>query len=86
MSLKRNEKLNRLKGMIVGGMNDMNDNKIPFGKTAEQIIFDYTKDYTFPICFNFPAGHLQDNRTIILGAKSKLEITERKVIFSNNFQ
>ena len=86
MSLKRNEKLNQLKGMIVGGMNDMNDNKIPFGKTAEQIIFDYTKDYTFPICFNFPAGHLQDNRTIILGAKSKLEITERKVIFSNNFQ
>ena len=86
MSLKRNEKLNQLKGMIVGGMNDMNDNKIPFGKTAEQIIFDYTKDYNFPICFNFPAGHLQDNRTIILGAKSKLEITERKVIFSNNFQ
>ena len=86
MSFKRNEKLNQLKGMIVGGMNDMNDNKIPFGKTAEQIIFDYTKDYNFPICFNFPAGHLQDNRTIILGAKSKLEITERKVIFSNNFQ
>ena len=86
MSFKRNEKLNQLKGMIVGGMNDMNDNKIPFGKTAEQIIFDYTKDYNFPICFNFPAGHLQDNRTIILGAKSKLEITERKVIFSNNFK
>lgn len=86
MSLKRNGKLDSLKAMIVGGMNDMNDNQIPFGKTAEKIIFDYTKDYDFPICFGFPAGHLQDNRPIVLGAKSKVEITAKKVIFSNNFQ
>ena len=79
MSLKRNGKFTKLKGLIVGGMSDMNDNAIPFGKTAEEIILEYTKDYDFPICFGFPAGHLDDNRCIRLGVKSVLEISENGV-------
>ena len=86
MNLKRNGKFEKLKAMIVGGMNDMNDNDIRFGKSAEQIILEHTKEYDFPICFGFPAGHLDDNRAILLGTKSKVEITAKKVIFSNNFQ
>ncbi|MEC8852909.1 MAG: LD-carboxypeptidase [Bacteroidota bacterium] len=79
MSLKRSGKLDNLKGMIVGGMSDMNDNDIPFGKTADEIILQHTKDYDFPICFGFPAGHLNDNRTIVFGVKSLLEISAKKV-------
>ena len=79
MSLKRNRKFENLKGMIVGEMSDMNDNDIPFGKTAEQIILDYTKDYNFPICFGFPVGHLNDNRCVKFGVKSVLDITENGV-------
>tara|TARA_B100001173_G_C15940075_1_gene526681 strand:- start:214 stop:1107 length:894 start_codon:yes stop_codon:yes gene_type:complete len=82
MSLKRNRKFENLKGMIVGGMSNMNDNDIPFGKTAEQIILDYTKDYTFPICFRFPTGHLNDNRCVKFGVRSILEITEDGVSLS----
>jgi len=72
MNLKRNGIFGNLKGLIIGGMSDMNDNSIPFGKTAEQIILDYTKGYDFPICFGFPAGHLADNRCLILGINSIL--------------
>ena len=79
MSLKRNGKFENLKGLIVGEMSNMNDNEIPFGKTAEQIILDHTKDYTFPICFGFPAGHLNDNRCVKFGVTSVLEITENGV-------
>ena len=86
MNLKRNGKFEKLRAMIVGGMNDMNDNEIPFGKSAEQIIVEHTKEFDFPFCFGFPAGHLDDNRAILLGTKSKVEITAKKVIFSNNFQ
>jgi muramoyltetrapeptide carboxypeptidase len=82
MNLKRNGMLRNLKGLIVGGMSDMNDNSIPFGKTAEQIILEYTKDYDFPICFDFPAGHLSDNRCIKLGINSELEISKNGVSFS----
>ena len=86
MSFKRNGKLENLKALIVGGMSDMNDNDIPFGETAEEIILQHTKGYDFPICFGFPAGHLDDNRAIKFGVKSKLEITEKTVILSSNIQ
>ncbi|MBC8266619.1 MAG: LD-carboxypeptidase [Flavobacteriales bacterium] len=79
MNLKRNGKFEKLKGLIVGGMSDMNDNAIPFGKTAQEIILEHTREYNFPICFGFPAGHLEDNRCIILGEKSVLEISAKKV-------
>ena len=79
MNLKRNGKFENLKALIVGGMSDMHDNDIPFGKTAEQIILEHTKDYDFPICFGFPAGHINDNSAIVFGVKSLLEISAKKV-------
>ncbi len=76
-NLKRNEYFDNLKGLIVGSMSDMNDNKIPYGKTAKQIIFDVCRDYDFPICFDFPAGHVDDNRALIFGRKLKLEVGDK---------
>ena len=67
MNLKRNGYFGNLKGLIIGGMTEMNDNTIPFGKTAEEIILDNIKEFDFPVCFNFPAGHLKDNRALIFG-------------------
>jgi len=79
MNFKRNGKLAKLKGLIVGGINDMNDNEILFGKSVEEIILEHTKEYDYPICFGFPAGHINDNRCIKLGVKSVLKITENGV-------
>ena len=79
LNLKRNGMLSRLSGLIVGGMTDMNDNTIPFGKTAEEIIYDAVKEYDYPICFNFPAGHITDNRALILGRNCKLKVGKNRV-------
>ncbi len=76
MNLKRSGKLSRLVGLIVGGMSDMKDNAIPFGKTAEEIILDAVKEYNYPVCFHFPAGHIDKNLALYLGRKVKLEIAE----------
>ncbi len=84
MNLKRNGMLQNLAGLIVGGMTDMHDNKIPFGKTAEEIIFEGVKEFNFPVCFHFPAGHIEDNRTLIMGRKALLNITENKIALSFN--
>jgi len=82
MNLKRNGKLNNLKALIIGGMSDMNDNTIPFGKTAEEIILEYIKEFDFPVCFNFPAGHLDDNRCVRFGVKSVLVVNKNGVSLS----
>ena len=53
MQLKRSGKLSNLAGLIVGGMNNMNDNAVPFGKSAYEIISEAVSGYNYPVCFNF---------------------------------
>jgi muramoyltetrapeptide carboxypeptidase len=74
LNLKRSGKLEKLKGMIVGAFTDMKDNAIPFGKTAEEIILDAVKEYNFPVCFNFPAGHIDRNLALYFGKEIHLKI------------
>ncbi len=75
-SLKRNGKLRNIAGLIIGGMNDMKDNAIPFGKNAEEIISEAVKGYSFPVCFGFPSGHLPSNVPLILGDTVSLSVSE----------
>jgi muramoyltetrapeptide carboxypeptidase len=74
LSLKRSGKLSGLAGLIIGGMTKMNDNPVPFGLTAEEIVAELVSEYDYPVCFGFPAGHLDDNRALILGRQITLEV------------
>ncbi len=79
MNLKRSGFLKNLKALIIGGMTQMKDNKVYFGKTAEEIILDLVKEYNYPVITNFPAGHIKDNRALILGRNIKLNIEKMSV-------
>jgi muramoyltetrapeptide carboxypeptidase len=81
-NLKRAGKLNDLKGLIAGAFTELKDNDIPFGQTAEQIIMEHVKEFDFPVCFNFPAGHIPDNRALIFGRKATLKVDEQQVLLS----
>jgi muramoyltetrapeptide carboxypeptidase len=78
-NLKRSGKLADLKGLVVGSFTEMKDNDIPFGQTAEQIIREHVKEFDFPVCFNFPAGHITDNRALIFGRKVNMLVEEQNV-------
>ncbi len=73
-NLKRNGYLDHISGLIIGGMTDMNDNKVPFGQSAEEIISEVSRSYNFPVCFGFPAGHGPDNHTLIFGRRAVLKV------------
>jgi muramoyltetrapeptide carboxypeptidase len=47
-------------------------------QTISEIIVDAVSEYSFPVCFNFPAGHVDYNLPLILGTNVKLEVTEKK--------
>jgi len=79
MNLKRSGKLSKLKGLVVGGMTDMKDNTIPFGKTAEEIIYDAVKEYNYPVCFDFPAGHIDRNLALVFGNKYSLSVSKNYI-------
>ncbi len=79
-NLKRAGMFHGLKGLLIGGMTDMNDNTIPYGHSAIDIIKNIIEEYDFPVAFGFPAGHLADNRTLIMGGKATLSIDENKTL------
>ena len=83
-ALKRAGKLDRLKGLIVGGLTQIHDNPDPFGQTAEEVIADTVKDYGYPLCFGFPAGHFPDNRAMVLGQKVLIRVSLEKSLFEND--
>lgn len=80
-NLKHRGVLAQLKGLIVGGMTDMKDNTVPFGFSAEEIIAQAVADYDYPVCFNFPLGHFDDNRTVVIGKEGRLDVTDQGVVF-----
>ena len=81
-NLKRNGMLDQLEGLIIGGMTQMHDNDIPFGQSTEEIILSICNDYNYPIVFNFPAGHIDDNGALILGRKAELIISKTETILT----
>ena len=74
----------QIKGLIVGGMTNMGnekDNKNyeeSFDEFAYQIISERLKKYDFPSVFGYPNGHIYDNRPLIIGAKVTLK-SDKKV-------
>lgn len=82
LSLKRAGVFNQLAGLIIGGMTKMNDNSIPFGQTAQEIIASHMTEFDFPVCFDFPAGHLEDNRTLVMGKNLQLFVEVNAVKLS----
>lgn len=76
--LDRAGKLKNLAGLVVGGFTDIKDNEIPFGQTVPQIVMDIVKDYGYPVCFDFPAGHIPDNNSLVLGRMVTLQVDEKQ--------
>lgn len=83
-NLKRSGMLNDLAALVVGGMTDMNDNTIPFGKTAEEIIAETVSAYDYPVVFGCPAGHTKDNRALVMGRGIRLEFHESRATLTFN--
>lgn len=72
--LKRCGRLEKLAGVVVGHMSDMNDNAIPFGKTAYEIIQEHLSEYNFPVGYGFAVGHEPLNMALPVGRTLKLTV------------
>ena len=40
---------------------------------------EVVKKYNFPVCFDFPAGHIPDNHSLILGKTLNLSVNGEQV-------
>lgn len=79
-NLLRSGKISGLSGFLVGGMDDMRDNEVPFGKDALEIVRDTVDSFQFPTAFGIEAGHGQKNHALILGRKAFLETGTKTIL------
>ena len=75
-----------IKGLIVGGMTNMGDEKDnksyeeSFDQFAYKIISERVSKYDFPVAFGFPNGHIHDNRPLMIGANITMNVAEKVII------
>ncbi|WDF47456.1 LD-carboxypeptidase [Chryseobacterium sp. KACC 21268] len=80
MSLELAGVFKKIKGLIVGGMTNMgkeNENKSyeeSFDPFVNQQIAYRVSQYDFPTVFNFPNGHIYDNRPLIIGSEITIKV------------
>lgn len=82
-NLKLGGVLEKLSGLIIGQFTEYEENN-SLGKDLYGALADLVKEYKYPICFNFPVGHVTANFPIINGAKATLEVGKKEVKLSIN--
>ncbi|WP_294271855.1 LD-carboxypeptidase [uncultured Chryseobacterium sp.] len=82
MSLELAGVFKKIKGLIIGGMTNMGEEKDnaeyneSFDGLAYRIISEKISGYKFPVAFGFPNGHIRDNRPLIIGGHLSLKVGE----------
>lgn len=72
LQLKRAGLFQNLSGLIMGGFTDCNEASLTIGKTAFELVAEHISGTSYPVAFDFPAGHIPNNQPLVFGLKTKL--------------
>ncbi len=78
--------LGKISGLIVGQYTETEEDE-EMNATIYQIIANAVKEYDYPVCFNFSAGHTENNLPLLMGATATLNVEskEAKLSFQTTF-
>jgi len=79
IQLKRAGILDNLSGLIIGKFSDTKNTERPFGQSFEEIILQHISAYDYPVCFNFPVSHEEENVALKIGLMHTLSVTNKMV-------
>ena len=75
--------LENLKGLVVGQFSDYEEDE-SMGKTVYELIKEAVEEYDYPVAFGFPAGHVEKNMPLMIGARAELSVKEDGVTLNFN--
>jgi len=76
----------KIKGLIIGGMTDLEDTDPPLGRSIEKIILEQLQFSNMPVIFNFPSGHIEDNRALVFGKRTQICVNDNETTVSYSNQ
>lgn len=79
--LKLAGRLASLSGLIVGRFTEYTENE-GLGGTLYELIYRLVEEYDYPVCFDFPVGHVSDNLPLIEGAEVFFSVGKESVDLS----
>ena len=77
-NLKLGGVLEKLSGLIIGQFTEYEED-CSLGKELYAALADLVKEYDYPVCFNFPVGHVTYNLPLINGAKVEFTVGKKNV-------
>lgn len=69
----------QISGLIVGQFSDCEED-ILMPATTYELIYQMTKDYSFPVCFDFPVGHVAENLPLLINNTVSLDISSERTL------
>jgi len=73
-SLRLSGALAQISGLVVGQFSETSEDPL-MNRSIVEIIYDAVSDYDYPVCFDFPAGHVDYNLPLVLGTQAHLNVT-----------
>ena len=70
--------LGQISGLIIGQFSECEEDPLMM-QSMQEIILSAVNEYDYPVCFNFPAGHVDYNLPLVLGAKVSLNVSKNGV-------
>lgn len=83
-SLRLSGVLKQISGLVVGQFSDYDEDPLMMQSVAE-IILAAVSEYDYPVCFNFPAGHVDYNLSLVLGEQAELFVGSDQVRLNYKF-
>lgn len=75
-NLKLGGVLEKLSGLIIGQFTEYEEDR-SLGKELYGALSYLVKEYEYPVCFNFPVGHVTYNLPLICGAEVELNVGKK---------
>ncbi|MBZ4656921.1 MAG: hypothetical protein JG771_57 [Methermicoccus sp.] len=70
----------KINGLIVGQFTDYNEDDLMYASLNESIM-TAVREYTFPVCFDFPVGHAKHNFPMLMGERASLNVKKKQILF-----
>lgn len=74
----------KIKGLIVGQFTEFEEDNQMYGTLYESIL-SAVKEYTFPVCFGFPVGHVKTNLPMIIGGNATLTVKKETILLKQRY-